>query len=237
MVPMESVEEVISVLTEFNFITVVVRVLLAAVAGALVGVERELHGRAAGLRTHMMVALGAALTSMIGLFVVTNLGVTSDPLRVGAQVISGVGFLGAGTILLRGGGSRITGLTTAAGLWAAAAIGLAVGIGFYSGAFLTVLAILLTFTLVTRIEARMNRKRQRMAIYLELEDVTAVAPTLALLQEEYGLLEVQVTPPRSGTAPHVGMEILVRVPQKLSTAENLTRFSQLDRVVFALRNI
>ena len=224
-------------LTEFNAVTVVIRVVLAALAGALVGLEREFHGRAAGMRTHMMVALGAALAAMIGLFTVKELGFSSDPLRVGAQVISGVGFLGAGTILLRGGGSRITGLTTAAGLWTAASIGLAVGIGFYVGAFMTVVAAMLTFTLITSLEHFLNRKRQRMAIYLELENVDAVAPMLDMLRTEYGLMEAQVTPPRSGTAPHVGMEILVRVPQKLSTTENLKRFTDLEHVVFALRNV
>ena len=229
--------EIIDFLTEFNAVTVVIRVLLAAVAGALVGLEREFHGRAAGMRTHMMVALGAALAAMIGLFTVKELGVSSDPMRVGAQVISGVGFLGAGTILLRGGGSRITGLTTAAGLWTAASIGLAVGIGFYTGAFMTVIAVMLTFTLITRLEARMNRKRQRMAIYLELDGVEAVAGMLDMLRSEYGLMEAQVTPARSGTPAHVGMEILVRVPMKLSTEENLKRFSSLPHVVFALRNI
>lgn len=229
--------EIIDFLTEFNAVTVVIRVVLAAVAGALVGLEREFHGRAAGMRTHMMVALGAALAAMIGLFTVKELGVSSDPMRVGAQVISGVGFLGAGTILLRGGGSRITGLTTAAGLWTAASIGLAVGIGFYVGAFMTVIAAMLTFTLITSLEMFLNRKRQRMAIYLELENVDAVAPMLEMLRTEYGLMEAQVTPPRSGTAPHVGMEILVRVPQKLSTAANLQRFTDLEHVVFALRNV
>ena len=230
-------EAIWNYLTEFNTVTVVIRIILAALAGALVGLEREFHGRAAGMRTHMMVALGAALAAMIGMYTVAELGIDSDPLRVGAQVISGVGFLGAGTILLRGGGSRITGLTTAAGLWTAASIGLAVGIGFYVGAFMTVIAVMLTFTLITSLEHFMNRKRQRMAIYLELEDVEAVRPMLDMLRTEYGLLEAQVTPPRSGTHPHVGMEILVRVPQKLSTEENLTRFSGLPRVVFALRNI
>ena len=229
--------EVFDFLTEFNAVTVVIRVLLAALAGALVGLEREFHGRAAGMRTHMMVALGAALAAMIGLFTVKELGFSSDPLRVGAQVISGVGFLGAGTILLRGGGSRITGLTTAAGLWTAASIGLAVGIGFYVGAFMTVFAAMLTFTLITSLEMFLNRKRQRMAIYLELDNVDAVAPMLEMLRTEYGLMEAQVTPPRSGTPPHVGMEILVRVPQKLSTAANLRRFTELDHVIFALRNI
>ena len=230
-------DEFFDFLTEFNAVTVVIRVVLAALAGALVGLEREFHGRAAGMRTHMMVALGAALAAMIGLFTVKELGFSSDPLRVGAQVISGVGFLGAGTILLRGGGSRITGLTTAAGLWTAASIGLAVGIGFYVGAFMTVVAAMLPFTLITSLEHFLNRKRQRMAIYLELENVDAVAPMLEMLRTEYGLMEAQVTPPRSGTAPHVGMEILVRVPQKLSTTENLKRFTDLEHVVFALRNV
>ena len=230
-------EAFLQYLAEFNAVTVVIRVVLAALAGALVGLEREFHGRAAGMRTHMMVALGAALAAMIGMFTVTELGIDSDPMRVGAQVISGVGFLGAGTILLRGGGSRITGLTTAAGLWTAASIGLAVGIGFYVGAFMTVIAAMLTFTLITSLEMFLNRKRQRMAIYLELENVDAVAPMLEMLRTEYGLLEAQVTPPRSGTAPHVGMEILVRVPQKLSTAANLRRFTDLEHVVFALRNV
>ena len=229
--------DVIAYLSEFNAVTVMLRVLLAGLAGALVGLEREFHGRAAGMRTHMMVALGAALTAMIGLYTVSVLGIDSDPLRVGAQVISGVGFLGAGTILLRGGGSRITGLTTAAGLWTAASIGLAVGIGFYVGAVLTVIAVMLTFTLITSLEHFLNRKRQRMAIYLELDHVDAVRPTLDMLRTEFGLLEAQVTPPRSGTPPHVGMEILVRVPQKLSTEANLNRFSALPRVVFALRNL
>ena len=230
-------EAVYEYLLAFNPVTVVLRVLMAALAGALVGLEREFHGRAAGMRTHMMVALGAALAAMIGLFTVNELGISSDPMRVGAQVISGVGFLGAGTILLRGGGSRITGLTTAAGLWTAASIGLAVGIGFYVGAFMTVIAVMLTFTLITSLERFLNRKRRRMAVYLELDSVDAVRPTLEMLRTEYGLLEAQVTPSRSGIQPHVGMEILVSVPQKLSTREYLNRFSDIPRVVFALRNI
>ena len=227
--------EVFDYLTEFNAVTVIIRVVLAALAGALVGLEREFHGRAAGMRTHMMVALGAALAAMIGLFTVKELGFSSDPLRVGAQVISGVGFLGAGTILLRGGGSRITGLTTAAGLWTAASIGLAVGIGFYVGAFMTVFAAMLTFTLITSLEHFLNRKRQRMAIYLELDNVDAVAPMLEMLRTEYGLMEAQVTPPRSGTASHVGMEVLLRLPYKVSPSEKLQRLGALEHVTFAMR--
>ena len=230
-------QEVLNYLQGSSTVAMMLRLLFAVLAGGLIGIERGRHGRAAGLRTHALVCLGAALAAEVGIFTTTALAIHADPMRVGAQVISGVGFLGAGTILLRGGGSRITGLTTAAGLWTAASIGLAVGVGFYVGGFMTVFAVMFTFTLVTRVEKSMNRKRQRMAIYLELDHVDTVRPMLDRLQSEYDLMEAQVTPPRSGTTPHVGLEILVRVPQKLSTEENLKRFSELEHVVFALRNI
>ncbi|MBQ8440412.1 MAG: MgtC/SapB family protein, partial [Clostridia bacterium] len=107
-------------LRENDLIEIMIRILLAALAGGLVGTEREYHGRAAGMRTHMMVSLGAALTAIIGVslsvYMFENYGVTSDIQRTGAQVMSGVGFLGAGCILLKKGNSRVTGLTTAAGL-------------------------------------------------------------------------------------------------------------------------
>ena len=137
--------EVFDFLTEFNAVTVVIRVVLAALAGALVGLEREFHGRAAGMRTHMMVALGAALAAMIGLFTVKELGVSSDPMRVGAQVISGVGFLGAGMIVYRQ--HEVRGLTTAAGIWATAGVGMACGGGLWLIAVLA--AVILTPTSVT----------------------------------------------------------------------------------------
>ena len=109
-------EEAIDLLQEFNGVSVTVRVLLAAVLGGLVGSERGRRGRAAGMRTHVLVCLGAAMTSMVGLYSAEVLGFTNDPLRVSAQVISGIGFLGAGTIMTRN-HAQITGLTPAAGLW------------------------------------------------------------------------------------------------------------------------
>ena len=107
----------------------VLKVGLAIVIGGIIGMERRKQGRAAGMRTHILVCLGATLTSMTGVYAYTTLGFTGDPLRVAAQVISGIGFLGVGTILIKG-RFQITGLTTAAGLWCGAAIGIALGIGF-----------------------------------------------------------------------------------------------------------
>ena len=226
-------------LRDNDLIEIMIRILLAAFAGGLVGTEREYHGRAAGMRTHMMVSLGAALTAIIGVslsvYMYKTYGVTSDIQRTGAQVMSGVGFLGAGCILLKKGNSRVTGLTTAAGLWATAAIGLAVGFGLYVPAFLTVLVVMLAFTLMTRVEALLNRKRQRLYIYLELDHVNSVKAMTETLSEKFGAVEIAVTPARSGSTPHVGMEALIRVPAKVSVKKKMDKIQDLDHVVFALQ--
>ena len=129
-------KEVIEYLSAFNLVTVLIRTVLAMLAGGIIGLERGKQGRAAGMRTHILVCMGAALTAMIGFYLYDSLAITTDPMRISAQVISGIGFLGVGTIMLKG-RFQITGLTTAAGLWATATIGLAFGVGFYAGAFAT----------------------------------------------------------------------------------------------------
>ena len=129
----------ITYMRELNLVTLTARVILAIIMGGVIGLERGKQGRAAGMRTHILVALGAALTVMIGFFVRSELSLDTDPMRISAQVISGIGFLGVGTIMLKG-RFQITGLTTAAGLWATAAIGLALGAGYYEGAIITFIA-------------------------------------------------------------------------------------------------
>lgn len=117
---------------------IVVRLLLAVVLGGAVGLERERHGRAAGLRTHILVCVGAALMMCLSLFLYENY--QSDPSRIASQVISGIGFLGAGTILRFR--VSVKGLTTAASLWAVSGIGLAVGAGFYFASFVATALVL-----------------------------------------------------------------------------------------------
>lgn len=223
-------------LNELNWITVLLRLAIAAVCGAMVGFEREVHGRAAGLRTHMMVAVGAALTTLLGVFNVEALEITwADPMRVGAQVISGIGFLGAGTILLKKGNSQITGLTTAAGLWLTAVVGLAVGAGFYEGGIFTAVAAMLIFTIISKLESVMNSKRQRLFVYLEIESVKHVAELADVLADSFGAVEIQVTPSRSGTNGNVGMEALIRIPKKTSISKKIHKLQALDHVIFALQ--
>lgn len=225
-------------LRELTTVTMLVRVVLAAIAGGIVGLEREVHGRAAGMRTHMLVSLGAALSALIGCYLsvaMAEMGINSDAQRTGAQVMSGIGFLGAGTILVKKANSRITGLTTAAGLWATAAIGLAMGYGLYEAAFVTVFVVVFAFTVVSHLETRVNRKRQRMFVYLELDSVESVRYMTDLLINEFGGTELQVTPPRSGTAPHVGVEALIRVPPKVTVDAKIKKLHKIEHVVFALQ--
>jgi len=129
--------------------TMIVRTLLALICAGAIGYDRNVHGAAAGMRTHILVCIGAMLAMSTGqyAFIYYN---SVDPTRIGAQVVSGIGFLGAGSIIVTR-GNRIQGLTTAAGLWASACIGLAIGIGFYEGAIVGAVAVYITERMLRRL--------------------------------------------------------------------------------------
>ena len=200
-------EEAIGLLQEFNGVSVTVRVLLAAVLGGLVGSERGRRGRAAGMRTHVLVCLGAAMTSMVGLYSAEVLGFTNDPLRVSAQVISGIGFLGAGTIMTRN-HAQITGLTTAAGLWATASLGLCIGTGFYGGVLAAFLVILVTMVALPSLERKRRTRREYVCYYLELDNVKRTDDFYEQITP-VPEAEVQIVPARSGLPGNVGLELTI----------------------------
>lgn len=152
-------------LREWNMVSIMFRIVLAIILGGMVGIERGRKHRPAGMRTYILVCLGAALVMMTNQYVYVTYGI-GDPVRLGAQVISGIGFLGAGTIVLTG-KSQIKGLTTAAGLWAAACTGLAIGIGFYEGAILGGVSILFTVSGLQKFDNWMRTKSKYMELYLE----------------------------------------------------------------------
>lgn len=147
------------------------RLLMAALLGSVIGFERERLNWAAGLRTHMLVCVGASLMMMVSAFgfadALTQKNVVLDPSRVAAQVVSGIGFLGAGSILLRG--EVVRGLTTAASLWSVAGIGLAVGGGMYTAAFGATIIILIILAGVKPLERRFISAKQQRSIQLLAE--------------------------------------------------------------------
>lgn len=151
---------------EITYLAVILRIVVSVIIGGLIGLERGLKNRPAGLRTYMVVCLGACLVMLTNQYVCQVYG-TGDPVRMGAQVVSGIGFLGAGTIMVTR-RNQIKGLTTAAGLWTAAGVGLAVGVGFYEAAIAGGLAVFIVMTLLQKMDNRMHRKTKVLEVYIEL---------------------------------------------------------------------
>jgi putative Mg2+ transporter-C (MgtC) family protein len=175
--------ELVVSLRELNTLSIVVRMLFAILAGGVIGMERERKRRPAGFRTHMLVCLGSALVMMINQYIFYTFTQSSDPARLGAQVISGIGFLGAGTILITS-RQQVRGLTTAAGLWASACMGLAIGIGFYEGALIACVCIFLTITLLDRLNDRIVASSRHLTLYIEFGQTDDYGAFIDRLREQ-----------------------------------------------------
>lgn len=153
-------------LFELNFFTIFFRMFLAVFVGGVIGMERDVKHRAAGLRTHMLVCMGAAVVMMTNEYVaMTYPDIDIDLTRMGAQVVSGIGFIGAGTILVTN-ENQVKGLTTAAGLWAAATLGLAIGIGFYEIAIIGTSAIIAIVILLRPVKQFIKDRTRDMYVHL-----------------------------------------------------------------------
>ena len=159
-----------------------IRLVLALICGGMLGIERGLKKRPAGFRTYMLVCLGATLVMMTNQYICEKYQ-TGDPSRLGAQVISGIGFLGAGTIITTR-HNRVTGLTTAAGLWTVACIGLALGIGFYEGAIIGTVLIFFAMSFMQTIDTRILNAAKYILVYVEFDQMTSLKHLLATLKEK-----------------------------------------------------
>ncbi len=137
----------------------VFRLVLSAVIGGAIGIEREASNRPAGFRTHILVSVGSTLIMLVSIYGVPS---SADPARIAAQVVSGIGFLGAGTILRTG--NHIKGLTTAASLWVCAGIGLAIGSGFYLGGVITAIIVILSLVVLGKFEKKVLRGANKIII-------------------------------------------------------------------------
>ena len=174
-------------MTDPNIIETTVRMLLAIIPAAVIGLERELSGNVAGLRTHILLALGACLFTLAGL----HIG-GPDAARIAAQVVTGVGFIGAGAIIRDS--LRVKGLTTAASLWVTAAIGVAAGLGAYIALGAAVLVALLILTVVPTLQRRVLpfRRQQRIEVSLEPSaDADSVATHIAAILPGFTVTRVR----------------------------------------------
>lgn len=201
--------------------TVIFRAILAVVVGALIGTERARHGRAAGRRTHILVCLGAMLTSLTGIYAIEYLGNQGDMLRISAQVVSGVGFLGAGMIILKN-NTEITGLTTAAGVWATSVIGIAIGCGFYIGVVAVTALYLAAIIIFARLE---KAQKNAEVIYIEINDMYKTNEVMNWLLEKNKNLSFMITEPKSNYKGHIG--IIMTAKQGYLEPEILTDLKEL----------
>ena len=176
-------EELTLYLREINTISIIIRLTLATICGGILGAERGRKKRPAGFRTHILVCIGAAMIMITSQYMSDILGMTGDASRMGAQVISGIGFLGAGTIMVVG-KNEVKGLTTAAGLWACACMGLAVGIGFYEGAILSCIFLYAVVTVLHRWDVHSRMHTRVLDIYVELEEVVGIANFMKVVKSD-----------------------------------------------------
>ena len=218
-------------LHQFNFITIVLRLILAIIAGGVIGNERGRHGSAAGLRTHILVCVGSAMTALTGYFTSYILGFGGDVLRLAAQVVSGIGFLGAGMIIVKN-SNVVTGLTTAAGMWATAAIGIALGYGFYSGAIVATIFCVFTTAFLTRLE---RKRKKAVHIYMEV----AVDESLGNITEEIkekidSDALVESVPPKSNVPNTIGFYVTITNHNNIKINEIREQIGKFEGVRFCI---
>ena len=157
-------------LREVTYLAVALRIFAAVIVGGILGLERGMKNRPAGLRTYMLVCVGSCVIMLTNQYIYQVFG-AGDPVRMGAQVVSGIGFLGAGTIIVTR-RNQIKGLTTAAGLWSAAGVGLALGVGFYEAAIVGTVAVFAVITLLQRMDNKLHRRSRQLEAYIELSSIS-----------------------------------------------------------------
>lgn len=206
-----------------------IRLLLSVIAGGIIGNERGKHGSAAGLRTHILVCIGACVSSLTGIFASLNLGYTGDIYRIAAQVISGIGFLGAGMIIIKN-TNMITGLTTAAGLWTTAVIGIAIGFGFYFGAVIATVFCVFTAAFLTRFE---RKRKMSVNLYAEISDPKKAGKVFDDVHSiSDGDVLIEVVPAKSGIDGNLGF--FITISNKNNFKELREQIEGMDGVAFVI---
>ena len=231
----------IQYLRELHFASVVVRLALAMLLGGCIGLERGRKSRPAGFRTYMLVCLGAALTVLLSLYEFTmvtgpwsdicaEIGIKTDVSRFGAQVINGIGFLGAGTILVTG-RQQVKGLTTAAGLWASACMGLAIGAGFYECVVLCTVLIFLCMRFLPAFENYLVEKARFINIYVEFRSLDDLGSIISRIKSQGArICDVDINRGRTERSINPNAVFAIRLQQKQPHTQVLTAIAALDSV-------
>ncbi len=229
--PIQDIDSWFSLLRELNWMSILLRLCLATLCGGAIGIERGRKARTAGFRTHVLVCIGAAITVLTNQYMLQYFG-TGDPARLGAQVINGIGFLGAGTIIVTG-RHKVRGLTTAAGLWASACMGLAIGIGFYEAAIVACLLILFVNSTLHRLDGYVLARSKVIELYVEFRAVEDISGFISKVrQKDIRVSEIEITKETNTSDAAVAATMLLRSTVKRDRSEILAIASDVQGVKF-----
>lgn len=213
---------------EITYLSIIVRIFSAFLMGGIIGMERGLKNRPAGLRTYMLVTVGACLIMLTNQYIYQVFG-TGDPVRMGAQVVSGIGFLGAGTIVVTQ-HNQIKGLTTAAGLWAAAAVGLALGIGFYEVAVVGGGCIFMILTILHWWDNKMHNNSKVVEVYVELSETISLGSFVRHVRELDTKIENIQLDQNNAVDGGLSFTATLRLKQKRNHTDGLAAVEDIEGV-------
>lgn len=231
---MEKFTEILDSLRGCGVGAVTFKLFLAVLFGGLIGLERGRKRRPAGFRTHILVCIGAALAITLSMYlseINSGMGVKTDVSRLGAQVINGIGFLGAGTIMVTG-RQQVKGLTTAAGLWASACMGLSIGAGYFECAIVATLMIYLTITVFNQVEKLLTSRTRNMNVNVIVTDTAKTASVVERLRAmDIKIFDVEITNIRDLSRESPNVIIEMRLPKRRLHSEIITAIATIDGVI------
>jgi putative Mg2+ transporter-C (MgtC) family protein len=217
-------------LYDVNIFSVSLRLLLAVLLGGVIGLERGVNNHPAGFRTHILVCVGSTLAMLTDQYIFQFLTPAADPARLGAQVITGVGFLGVGTILVTG-KHKIKGLTTAAGLWASACLGLALGIGFYSGAIIAGILIFVSLALLPKVENYFLNRGRLINLYVEVDTISNFKNFVEVVKQQGNqVFDTHISSSDSITNNSVAFYISMKMPKDANHNHIIEELSAFEGV-------
>lgn len=232
----DSALQIFDYLRDFNTASVLTRLLLAMFCGGVIGMERASKRRAAGFRTYMVVCMGATLAMVLNQYIdhmlvdVWQLAQTTDAARLGAQVINGIGFLGAGTIILTG-TQQVKGLTTAAGLWASACMGLAIGAGFYEAAVIACVLIATIIALFERAEGWIAKHSRNVNLLVRLETLEDVSRVMEKIKAGNNIIyDVEISKGRVSEGEGPSAIFSLKLAKRVSHASVIMAIASVDSV-------
>lgn len=229
---MEVLREIFTYLGEWNHVTVAFRLLVSLLCGGVIGITRSVRRRGAGFKTHVLVCLGSTLIMMTGEYIYHTFNSGGDIARLGAQVVSGVGFLGVGTIIVTG-RNQVKGLTTAAGLWTCAGIGISIGIGFYSGAVIATVLVLILYRFLGGVDGLAYKHARILDLYIEFESRRAVTVFVEELKKlNYKILQLELNKPKkkNGKEDVVNAVLVVRAGMEVKRTQMVSQISSIEGV-------